>query len=433
MPQSSVTMGSENPCYSKPWQGGAHRIKGRCTGAGVLRLSPQTIAGAEAAGSLGEIRRNALSEAFASRADVMLLDEPSQDLDASALSWLMDSMAQANGALLVVSHDEKILAHFEHFFLLSESGGRYLPGRYSEVAFALHKEQEDEKMRYVRTLTFLRKSEERNAILARRRRRKKMGGRVRELDRAPSKALLNSKRSYAQESQGKRFKLQNQRIEAERALAKASRRELAISLPMCSVVPELPVDLLPAIELDSVCFALASGKKIGPLCVKLRENRLALTGANGSGKTTVLQVMLGKGPTVEGKVRLRESRIGYIAQGSENWSVKESLIEALMGRGGSRQFAEAVAIVETNGFPLALAQRPLRSLSAGERFRAALLFQLQCPTVNVLMLDEPTSNLDGRGIELLRDLLNQWQGGLVIASHNQEFLRQLAITEEIAL
>src|SRR5690606_12203405 len=126
------------------------------------------------------------------------------------------------------------------------------------------------------------------------------------------------------------------------------------------------------------------------------------------------------------------SRIGWIEQGGANWVRDESVVACLgdLGIGADA----AAQLLLSHKFPLALAQRPLRSLSPGDRARAALICLFaRSPAVEVLVLDEPTFSLDLVGLQALARALKLWPGGLVVTSHDREFLEQIGVHRTIRL
>jgi len=123
-----------------------------------------------------------------------------------------------------------------------------------------------------------------------------------------------------------------------------------------------------------------------------------------------------------------------VDQEARNWCLRESLLELLCLRGAAQTLDEAARTLRAHGFPLALAERPLRTLSPGERLRAALICLLQRrPTPELLVLDEPTDHLDFVGTAALQALLSAWRGGLVVASHDRDFLDALGLVRRIDL
>jgi ATPase subunit of ABC transporter with duplicated ATPase domains len=335
--------------------------------------------------SPGEQRRQRLWLALESDSELLLLDEPSLDLDAASLHWLRGALRRRKGAKIVVSHDPQLLQDFEHFFVLSESGGRYFQGSFLQLQDFLEEQQRSSQLSYLRRLQQMVRHTQDTQIVADRRARKRRRGRVKEMDRATPRCLLNSKRDVAQDTHGRQHQNRQARLEEVRQWALAGRRALRVELP-----------LVPA-QLEGTA---------GP--------RLAIVGPNGSGKTTLLEQWL---------CSLDPGQVAWIAQGASNWMLPECLAELV-----------SADQVVAHKFPLALAQRPLHSLSPGERLRAILIcLHQRVPLPPILTLDEPTYSLDLLGRRSLSQLLRHWPGQVIIASHDRDFLESLNIHHWIQL
>jgi ATPase subunit of ABC transporter with duplicated ATPase domains len=380
--------------------------------------------------SRGEQRRAALEQARVSGAQILLLDEPTLHLDDGAVEWLRGWLGRFAGCLLVASHDRRLLADFRHFFVVSESGCHYFGGSLAELSQHLEREHRAEELRYASNLHRLAEKQQHTEQVARRRLRKKRSGRTRELDRCTSKMLLNTKRGQAQVYQGRLTKLREARLAALRDWTRASRRALSVELSFELALPELPPEgATPVLALRGVGASVNGRRLFESLDLELGRQRIAVVGPNGAGKTTLLEIMLGQRRPGRGSVEADASRIGYIAQGGKNWLRDESLRELL---GSSAE--ESARLLAAHRFPLALAERPLSSLSPGERARAALIALFaRSPTVEVLVLDEPTFSLDLVGLAALTRALKLWQGGLVVASHDRTFLDELELARTIDL
>jgi ATPase subunit of ABC transporter with duplicated ATPase domains len=386
------------------------------------------------AGSPGERRRRRLQQAFDADPDLLLLDEPTHDLDQPARDWLTSELRRWRKGLLVVSHDRQLLREFGDFFLAAESGCRHFQGSFEALLATLAHEQAETERAYVRQLERLSAHEQRQLRIRQRRQRKKNVGRVRELKRGTPRIRLNSKRSHAQEKQGKRDRIQQARIEAARDWAVAARRSLAVDLPLSAVLPRLAgAALQPIARAEQLSARRGDRVLFENLSLDIRRQRLAVIGPNGSGKTILLELLAGVRDPGGGRVSSRPERIGYIAQDAANWCLDESLLSHLLHESEVTPHA-AASCMRVHRFPLALAQRPLRSLSPGERLRAALICILQrASPPELLILDEPTSHLDLVGHDALQGLLQQWTGGLVVASHDEEFLVGIRVDERLAL
>jgi ATPase subunit of ABC transporter with duplicated ATPase domains len=165
-----------------------------------------------------------------------------------------------------------------------------------------------------------------------------------------------------------------------------------------------------------------------------QRERLAITGPNGAGKTTLLKIMLKEIFPASGCVSTNLAKIGYIAQSGANWMLDESLVSYLSFHSDIDSPEAIFEQVIAHKFPLALAERPMRSLSPGERIRAVLICLFQrSPAIELLMLDEPTNSLDIVGRNALINVLKSWPGGLVIVSHDSDFLEKIGIHKTIDL
>ena len=383
--------------------------------------------------SRGELRRLALETALASRTDILLLDEPTLHLDEAAVKWLRASLKRRPGCVIVASHDRRLLADMQHFFVLSEAGSHYFGGSLSELEQHLEREHDAQEQRYLRNLNRLAEQEAHTARVARRKARKKRKGRCSELDRATPRIRLNQKRDHAQVSHGRLAKLREARLAALRGWTHATRRALNVSLSLELPIPALPLDSgQEVLALQGVCASAGERTLFEGLDLRLGRQRVAVVGPNGAGKTTLLEMMLGQRRPQHGSARVELSKIGWIEQGGRNWLLAESLRSQLLGLGISSD--EAARNLVSHRFPLALAERPLNSLSPGERTRAALIALFaRSPTLELLILDEPTFSLDLVGLRALTQPLRLWPGGLVVASHDHAFLAELDMDRTIQL
>jgi len=415
---------------------------------GTMRLARKLFSGAELtdAGlpsdllsqdtcSPGEQRKLHLLAARKSRPQLLILDEPTSDLDEHGIDWLSRWLSQWSRGLLLVSHNRMLLRQFRHFFVIAESGCRYLSGGFKEVETCLQTEGLRKQRQYVSNLNALIRKEEKNERVNNRHDRKKRRGRLNELGRCPSRAKLNEKRSYAQEKQGRRKKLWRKRISASREWAEATRRALDVRLDLNLTAPQQPIDTPAEIVDVNDVTATIDGRKIFShvsMCVR-RSDRIAVSGRNGAGKTTLLTMLAGERQPEQGRVVADFSRIGMIAQGAANWESDRGLIANLQ-EACDATLEEVAEIMVGHRFPFGLSQRSLKSLSPGERVRAALIcLYHRSPAIELLVLDEPTVGLDFVGLGALRDALKSWPGAMVVVSHDRDFIDSIGVSSEIRL
>jgi ATPase subunit of ABC transporter with duplicated ATPase domains len=385
--------------------------------------------------SRGEQRKLYLVEAKLAQPELLLLDEPTQDLDATGEAWLLSWVPSWPGALIVASHSRALLRNFQHFFIVAESGCRYIPSSFQALQRQLEREEDEQQRRYIEHLNTLEDEERHNIAVIQRRKRKKNLGRLHELRRRTSRMRLNEKAAQAQESQAKAANIRKDRIEAARNWAKATRAAMTVKLPLDALVSRLPEhDGTPNIALDNVSMHLGERRLFDGLTTEIARERVGVMGPNGSGKTTLLRIMLGELAPTEGTAFCRFDRIGKIAQGATDWTSDDSLLERLFDDSDCATLDEAAQLLLAHRFPLALAERPMASLSPGERVRAALICLFRrSPAVELLVLDEPTLSLDFVGLAALQAALRAWPGGLIVASHDREFLDAIGIDQLIQL
>ena len=402
------------------------RVFRRCSLAFVEQAVP------EEGGSPGEVRRRLLEQALSKGCQMLLLDEPTQDLDEPAVEWLLRELEDWKKGLIVVSHDVRLLRRFHHFFVVSESGCRYLSGDYETLIEELEEEQDVSEKRYLQRLNQLVRSEERTLHIARRRRRKKQYGRVREMDRATPRSCLNHKRSAAQESHGRINKVREERLSEVRKWTRSGRRALAVRLPLEISLPELPeAGPTPVLQCQDLTVRGGGRVLVEGLTLSMSRERVAVVGPNGSGKTSLLSALAGRCAPHSGELVVSQEKVGVVEQGGTNWMLETSLVQYLQGRFSEDEISQALV---SQRFPLALGRRPLRSLSPGERVRAALMALLMgTDGMELLVLDEPTYSLDILGQEALVKVLQEWKGGLLISSHQRQFLESLKIDRIITL
>jgi ATPase subunit of ABC transporter with duplicated ATPase domains len=225
------------------------------------------------------------------------------------------------------------------------------------------------------------------------------------------------------------------RIGAAREGVKGSRRPLPIALALQLALPRLPdATALPIIRCEAVTGVAGERTLFSGLSLALGRERLAVCGPNGSGKTTLLEVGLGLRRPAAGRASCDASRVGYIAQNAANWQVDESLVELLKMQVATTSLELVAEILRVHGFPLALAARPLTTLSPGERVRAALIcLTRREPAPELLVLDEPTQHLDFVGLAALEAVLAAWAGGLLVVSHDDAFLAAIGLSRRLDL
>jgi ATP-binding cassette subfamily F protein uup len=353
----------------------------------------------------GEIRRAALAKAFAEEPDLLLLDEPTNHLDILAIELLETELLSARFAVLVVSHDRAFLNRVTQSCHWLE-GRRVRTLNKGFAAFdewaAKVMEEEAESLRRLNkaiereTYTFYR------SITAQRTRNE---GRARALDA----------------------------MRADRAeRVKDIPRELNLGVDSGGLSGKLVA------ELKNVTKNFGDRVVIKPFSTRvIRGDRLAIVGPNGAGKTTLVKILLGQLQPDEGTVRLGANLDPvYLDQSREGLRSDMTLWDALTPGGGDSILVRGVskhvaAYAKDFLFQEGQLRQPISTLSGGERNRLLLARALAKPA-NMLVLDEPTNDLDMDTLDKLEELLEQYDGTLILVSHDRDFVDRLA-TSTIAM
>ncbi len=344
----------------------------------------------------GERRRVALTRLLLSQPDLLLLDEPTNHLDAETTAWLEHHLREYPGAILIVTHDRYFLDNVTGW-ILELDRGRGIPyeGNYSvyleKKAKRLEQEAREEKAR-LRALA-----------------------REREWIAASPKARQAKSRA---------------RIKAYDELLKANEERLKVAQSQIVIPPGPRLgDLVIEVEhlkkgygdrllIDDLTFRAPPGAIVG------------IIGPNGAGKTTLFRMITGQEKPDGGEIRIGETvKLGYVDQSRDELDPDKTVWEEISGgdeviRLGNRE-VNSRAYVSSFGFKGADQQKKVGQLSGGQRNRVHLAKMLKSGA-NVILLDEPTNDLDTETLSALEDALEDYAGCVFVISHDRMFLDRLA-------
>ncbi|CAL9383293.1 putative ABC transporter ATP-binding protein YheS [Streptomyces sp. enrichment culture] len=366
------------------------------------------------------------------RPDVLLLDEPTNNLDLYARRRLYAAVESWPGVMVVVSHDRELLDRVDQIADLRGGEITWYGGNFSAYEEALAVEQEAaERMVRVAEADFRKQKRELVDAQVKLARRKRYGQKMWDSKREP-KIVMGARKRAAQESAGKH------RIMHEEKLAEARERldeavdavrdddEIRVDLPYTAVPPGRSVLTLRELELAYGARVAGGFDLHGP-------ERIALIGRNGAGKTTLLRTIAGELAPVAGEatahvpLRFLPQRLDVL---DGELTVAENVARFAPGATNNRIRARLARFL----FRGARADQRAGTLSGGERFRAALAaLMLAEPAPQLLMLDEPTNNLDMASVRQLTTALESYEGALIVASHDVPFLESIGITRWLRL
>ncbi|MEU9412206.1 ABC-F family ATP-binding cassette domain-containing protein [Streptomyces sp. NPDC048281] len=361
------------------------------------------------------------------RPDVLLLDEPTNNLDLYARKRLYAAVASWPGVLIVVSHDRELLDLVDQIADLRDGEVTWYGGNFSAYEEALAVEQEAaERMVRVAEADVRKQKRELSDAQVKLARRKRYGQKMYEQKREP-KIVMGARRRAAQESAGKHRIMHEERLsEAKERLDEAVEAvrdddEIRVELPYTAVPPGRNVLTLENLE-------LAHGSRVKGILDLRGPERIALVGRNGAGKTTLLRTIAGELAPLAGEahahvpMRFLPQRLDVL---DDALTVAENVARFAPDAGNNRIRARLARFL----FRGARADQRAGTLSGGERFRAALAALLLAePAPQLLMLDEPTNNLDMASVRQLTTALESYAGALVVASHDLPFLESIGIT-----
>jgi ATP-binding cassette subfamily F protein uup len=357
---------------------------------------PATLSG-------GEARRAALARALVAEPDVLLLDEPTNHLDLPTIEWLEDRLAAWRGAYVLVSHDRRFLSNLARAVLWLDRGiVRRLDKGYS--AF------EDWS-----TGILEREATERH-----------------KLDR-----LIERETEWAGKSIRARRTRNEGRLRALRELRKQRREQIG---PVGRATIEVgEAEKSGALVITARHIAKRFGDKVivEDFSTRIfRRDRIGLIGPNGAGKTTLLKMLTGELVPDTGSVKLGanllavtiDQRRAALDPEKTPWEILAERGDHVLVRGQPRH---VMTYLREYLFRDEQARQPVRTLSGGERNRLLLAKALAAPS-NMLVLDEPTNDLDADTLDLLQEALSDYDGTVLLVSHDRDFLDRL-VTSTIAL
>jgi ATP-binding cassette subfamily F protein uup len=355
----------------------------------------------------GERRRAALARLMAEAPDLMLLDEPTNHLDIEAIGWLESELKATRAGFVLISHDRAFLRELARATLWIDRGMVRRQEKGFDAFETWRDTTWDEEDMQRHKLNRKIKAEARWAVEGISARRKRNQGRVRALQelRAERASQINRQGTAAM---------------AFEAGPKSGRK---------------------VIEVKDVAKSFGEKVIIEPFSLTIqRGDRIAFVGPNGVGKTTLLNILIGREAPDSGTVTLGTNlEIALFDQSRAQLDPNMTLWDSLTGDPEMRVSGKADQVMVRGApkhvvgylkeflFDEAQARAPIRSLSGGEKARL-LLAKLMARPSNLLVLDEPTNDLDVETLDLLQDLIDGYDGTVMLVSHDRDFLDRVTVT-----
>ncbi len=363
-------------------------------------LNELGLTGEEHPGNLsgGEGRRAALARVLAPEPDILLLDEPTNHLDLPAIEWLETELSKLRSALVLVSHDRRFLTRLSRATLWIDRGKT----RRIDQGFESFETWRDTVL----------EEEERD--------RHKLDRKI-AMEEDWVRYGVTGRRKRNVRRMGELANLRQTRQEERRSVG-----EVKISVSEAKTSGKL------VIEAEDVAKSYGDTVIVKDFSTRiLRNDRLGVVGANGAGKTTLLKLLTGLLEPDSGWVKIGANvALATLDQGRTSLQPTTTLADALTGGGSDNviingQAKHVIGYMKDFLFGPEQARTPVGRLSGGERGRLTLARALALPS-NLLVLDEPTNDLDLETLDLLQEMLADYPGTVIVVSHDRDFLDRVA-------
>jgi len=342
----------------------------------------------------GEARRAALARTLAPEPDILMLDEPTNHLDLPAIEWLEGELSNTSAALLLISHDRRFLESLSRRTVWMDRGHT----RELEKSFAHFEDWRDE---------FL----EQEA-----------------LDQHKLARQIHREQHWVVHGVSGRRKRNVRRLKDLAGLRKTLKEHRGVQGKVDISVAEGPTSGKQVVRLKNVSKSFDGRPIVKALDLRItRGERLGIVGPNGSGKTTLLKLIMGEYSPDTGTAELGLNLNSLVIdQKRETLNPEWSLSEALTDGGGDTVIVgdknvHVMRYMKDFLFLPEQARTPIHALSGGERGRLQLARGLRLPS-NLLVLDEPTNDLDLETLDLLQEMVADYKGTVIIVSHDRDFL-----------
>lgn len=387
----------------------------------------------------GEATRVALAALTLGRSDFLLLDEPTNNLDRDGREELYDFVEGWRGGIVCVSHDRELLRRMDRVVELTAGGARTYGGNYDDYRAQKDAEQAAAEDELSNARSALRKAERAAREQIERQARRQATGRREGRTANMPRILLGARKNQAQATTARIRSITERAIGERRDRVREARERVeererprfgipSSNLPAGRLVLEL---FNVAVRFEGCPEPLLEGvslRMVGP-------DRVGITGPNGSGKSSLLRLVLGEAAPAAGEVRrLPAEEIGFMDQKGALLKGKLTVLENFRERHPDMDLTAARYALARFLFKDDEALRPVDELSGGQRLRASLAMVLGGQrSPSLIVLDEPTNHLDLDAIEALEDALREYDGALLVVSHDSDFLESIGVERYLEL
>lgn len=383
----------------------------------------------------GQRTRAGLAALVFDRPDFILLDEPTNNLDAEGRRLVIDLLERWRGGAIVVSHDREFLRRMDRIIELSAHGARGYGGNYDDYHAAREAERAAAEAGLQSAEQKMRQAERKAQVIRERQQRRDAGGRRSRRGSSDPKILLDARKDRAEGTAGRGARL-GDRLKAESAESLAGARSRIVrTTPFAAGMAKASVHGGRALlALDDVAAGFSGAPVIHDIGLSIvGPERIALTGPNGAGKSTLLAVIAGDLEPMSGTVH-RPGRMVMLDQHVSILDPSLSILDNFARLNPDATSHDARMALARYAFRADDALKRVASLSGGERLRAGLACSAGgAGAPELLILDEPTNHLDLDSIAAVEDGLRAFAGALLVVSHDGDFLDAIGVERELVL
>ena len=379
-----------------------------------------------------------LAKALLFQADFILMDEPTNNLDKSTRVILYDFVNKFNRGIIIVSHDRSLLNLVEELIEITPLGVNHFGGNFdfyqqqkSITEEALEKMYVQAQQSLKNTRATIQASKEKHERLANRGKKAFQHGHV-------DKLTARSKQGRSEKTHGKLTALSDKMLQEKRSTLSEIASKIDRKIDITGYIEKTTVpNGKTVLSIHSLAFKYNQQDKFTISNFNLElvgPERIAMTGSNGSGKSTILKLIINELNPTSGDINIGVNRVVYLDQTVSLLQPGETLIENFLRLNTDAKQFDAYHALAAFMFRNKDAEKMACELSGGEKIRAGLAATLMSKTPpQLLILDEPTNHLDLHSIQAIENILQQYQGALIVVSHDENFIKNIKIGRSIEL